>query len=130
MAAQLGTATVIKIGGVTIAKGKSAGFEQSVDMVDTTNKDSGGDREFLPANRSATLSFEGLFDESVSSTAGFDLLNDAIKAGTKVTALFGGATGKTYSYQAYISNLSRTATEGDVETFSCSIQCTGAQTEA
>jgi hypothetical protein len=58
------------------------------------------------------------------------LLNDAVKAGTKVTALFGAASGKTYSYQAYISSLSRTAPEGDVETFSCTIQCTGAQTEA
>lgn len=130
MAAQLGTATVIKIGGVTIARGKSAGFEQSADMIDVTTKDSGGDKEFLPGNRSATMSFEGLFDEAITSTAGFDLLNDAVKAGTKVTALFGGSTGKTYSYQAYISNLSRTAPEGDAETFSCTIQCTGAQTEA
>lgn len=128
--AQLGTPTVIKINTVTIAYGKSAGFEQTVDMLDATNKSSGGDREFLPGNRSATMSFEGLFDETITSTAGFDLLNDAIKAGTKVTALFGGATGKTYAYQAYISNLSRTAPEGDLETFSCTIQCTGAQTEA
>lgn len=127
---QLGTATVIKINTVTIAFGKSTGFELSADMIDTTSKNSGGDREFLPGNRSATLSFEGLFDEAITSTAGFDLLNDAIKAGTKVTALFGALNGKTYSYQAYISSLSRTAPEGDVETFSCTIQCTGAQTEA
>lgn len=127
---QLGTATVIKINTVTIAFGKSTGFELSADMIDTTSKNSGGDREFLPGNRSATLSFEGLFDEAITSTAGFDLLNDAIKAGTKVTALFGASSGKTYSYQAYISSLSRTAPEGDVETFSCTIQCTGAQTEA
>lgn len=127
---QLGTATVIKINTVTIAFGKSTGFELSADMIDTTSKNSGGDREFLPGNRSATLSFEGLFDEGITSTAGFDLLNDAVKAGTKVTALFGAASGKAYSYQAYISSLSRTAPEGDVETFSCTIQCTGAQTEA
>ena len=130
MAAQLGTPTVVKSGGVTLAKGTSAGFEQSVDMVDVTNKDSGGDREFLPANRTATITFEGLFDEAVTSTAGFDLLNDAIKAGTQLTILFGGASGKTYQYAAFCSSLSRNAPEGDVETFSATFQCTGAQTEA
>ena len=126
---KLGTATVIKIGGVTIAYGKSAGFEKTSDMIDITSKNSGGDREFLPGNRSATMSFEGLFDETISSTAGYDLLETAQNAGTLVTALFGGPTGSTYSYSAYISNLSRTAPEGDVETISCSIQCTGARTK-
>lgn len=127
---QNGTATVLKIGGVRLANGKSVGFEQSVNMIDITNKDSGGDKAFIPGDRSATISFEGLFDEQATSTAGFDLLNDAIKAGSQLTALFGGATGKTYSYAAYASSLSRTAPEGDAETFSCTLQLTGAQTEA
>lgn len=126
---KLGTATVIKINGVTIAYGKSAGFEKTSDMIDITSKNSGGDREFLPANRSATMSFEGLFDETISSTAGYDLLETAQNAGTLVTALFGGSTGSTYSYSAYISSLSRSAPEGDVETISCSIQCTGVRTK-
>lgn len=127
MAAQLGTATVLKLGGVTIAKGKSTSFSQSVDMVDVTNKGSAGNREFLPANRSATMTFEGLFDESVTTTAGFELLNLAVQNGTLLTALFGGASGETYSYGAYVSNLDRTAPEGDAETFTCTLQCTGAQ---
>jgi hypothetical protein len=126
---QLGTATVIKIGGVTIAKGKSASFEKTSDMIDVTTKDSGGDREFLPGDRSATMSFEGLFDNAISSTAGYDLLETAQNAGTLVTALFGGSTGSTYSYSAYISNISRSAPEGDAETFTCTIQCTGARTK-
>lgn len=125
----LGTATVIKLNGVTIAYGKSAGFEKTSDMIDITSKNSGGDREFLPGNRAATMSFEGLFDATISSTAGYDLLETAQNAGTQVTALFGGPTGSTYSYAAFISNLSRTAPEGDVETISCTIQCTGARTK-
>lgn len=124
---QLGTATVLKIGGVTLAKGKSVGFEQSVDMVDITNKDSGGNRQFLPANRSATITFEGLFDEAITATAGFELLNAAVQAGTQLTALFGAASGETYQYSAYVSSLSRTAPEGEVEVFSCTLQCSGAQ---
>lgn len=130
MAAQIGTATVLKIGGVTLAKGKSVSFAQSVNMVDVTNKDSAGNKEFLPGDRSATMQFEGLMDETITATAGFDLLNDAIKAGTALTALFGAGSGKTYSYSCYASSLSRSAPEGDVETFSCSLQMTGAQTEA
>jgi predicted secreted protein len=127
---QLGTATVLKINGTILAKGKSVGFEMSSNMVDITNKDSAGNKQFLPGDRSATISFEGLFDETITTTAGFSLLNAAIQNGTQLTALFGAATGKTYSYAAYVSSLSRTAPEGDVETFSCSLQCTGAQTEA
>jgi hypothetical protein len=126
---QLGTATVIKIGGVIVAYGKSAGFEKTSDMVDVTSKSSGGDRAFLPGDRSAVMSFEGLFDETISSTAGYDLLETAQNAGTLVVALFGGSTGSTYSYNAYISNLGRTAPEGDAETISCSIQCTGVRTK-
>jgi hypothetical protein len=99
-------------------------------MIDVTNKDSGGNKAFIPGDREATISFEGLFDETITSTAGFDLLNDAIQAGTQLTALFGGATGKTYSYAAYCKSLTRTAPEGDAETFSAEFQLTGAQTEA
>jgi hypothetical protein len=83
----------------------------------------------LPGDRSATMSFEGLFDNAISSTAGYDLLETAQNAGTLVTALFGGSTGSTYSYSAYISNISRSAPEGDAETFTCTIQCTGARTK-
>lgn len=126
MAAQLGTATVLKSDGVIIAKGKTLGFSQSVDMVDITNKDSGGYKQFLPADKTATFQFEGLFDETISATAGFGLLNTKLHAGTAITALFYPSTGTTYSYSAYVSNLERNAPEGDVETFSCTLQCTGA----
>jgi len=130
MAAQNGTATVLKLNSTIIARGKSNGFEQTANMIDVTNKDSAGNKAFIPGDKSATMSFEGLFDEAIGTTGGFEMLNDGIQAGTLFTALFGGATGKTYSYGAYISSLSRTAPEGDVETFSCTLQLTGAQTKA
>lgn len=128
MAANNGTATILKIGGVRLANGKSVNFDQSVTMLDVTNKDSGGNKAFIPGDREGKVSFEGLFDETISATAGFDLLNSAVQAGTALTAMFAGPV-KNYSYTAYVSGLNRVAPENAVETFTCNLQLSGAQTE-
>ena len=128
---QSGILTLVLVDNVTIAYGRSRGFSQSADMIDISSATSGQDRVFLPSMRSATISFDGLFDETISSTAGYDLLNDKMKAGTKVTVKFGTTVNgeKKYSYDAYIQSLERTAPFDGEETFSCTFQLSGAQNE-
>ncbi|MFN9112316.1 MAG: phage tail tube protein, partial [Bacteroidota bacterium] len=71
-----------------IANGRSANFDLSVDMIETTEKDSGGFKEYIAGEKGGTFQFEGVLEyESSVSTQGLsfdDLVTDAL-AGTAFT---------------------------------------------
>ena len=45
-----------------IANGRSANFDLSVDMIETTEKDSGGFKEYIAGEKGGTFQFEGVLE--------------------------------------------------------------------
>jgi len=132
MANQLGTATILRIGAITIARGTSVQLSRASNMVDVTNKDSAGNQEVLPGMRSGTMQFEGIFDETQTTGAGFSLLWGYQINGTAVTVKFGTTVvgDKIYTGSCYISNLQMSAPNLDKQTFSCTLTMTGSISES
>jgi predicted secreted protein len=116
-----------------IANATSNDFEITKDMIESTNKDSAGWKEFIVGEGGFTMSVEGLFEEDGSVGAGGlswkDVITDLL-AGTSVTIVMtSNVTGDLkLSGSAFFSNLSLSAPKNDVTTFTASIQGTGVLT--
>jgi predicted secreted protein len=117
-----------------IANGRSANFDLSVDMIETTEKDSGGFKEYIAGEKGGTFQFEGVLEyESSVSTQGLsfdDLVTDAL-AGTAFTIRWSSqSSGDQYMQSSVlISGVSGSAPNNDVATFSCTMQMTGTITK-
>jgi len=115
-----------------IANATSNDFEITKDMIETTNKDSAGAKEYIAGEYGYTMSVEGMFEEDASVGASIswkEILTDLL-AGTSVTIVMtSNVTGDIkLSGAALFSNLSLSAPKNDVTTFTASIQGTGALT--
>ena len=128
MAAQNGTAVVLKVEGTAIAKGKSNGFNLSRALIDISNKDSNGWKESLYGQGSGSFDFDGVFDEA--ATYGYEDLYAAITAKTVLTVRMTTATvgDKYYEAECMITSLNNTAPMEDAQTFSATFEITGAPT--
>ena len=122
-----GTAIVLKVDGVTIAKLKSNTFKVNRAGIDVSNKDSAGWKEQIYGQGSGGFDFEGVFAED--GNWGFKQGYLAIVNKTNVTAKWAGATGDTY-YQAtcIVTSMTETAPMEDAVTFSGTLEMTGAPT--
>jgi predicted secreted protein len=102
-------------------------------MIDVTNKDSAGAKEFIAGEYGYTLNVEGIFEEDASvSASGLsykDLLTDLL-AGTSVTVVMTtDSTGdQKLTGSAFFSSLSLSAPNNDKATFTGTLQGTGALT--
>ena len=115
-----------------IANATSNDFSITKDMIETTNKDSAGWKEFITGEAGYTMSIEGMFEEDASVGALIswkEILTDLI-AGTSVTIVMtSNVSGDIkLSGSAFFSDLNLTAPNNDVTTFTASIQGTGALT--
>lgn len=115
-----------------IANATSNDFSITKDMIETTNKDSAGAKEFIAGEYGYTMSVEGMFEEDASVGALIswkEILTDLI-AGTSVTIVMtSNVSGDIkLSGSAFFSDLNLTAPKNDVSTFTASIQGTGALT--
>ena len=115
-----------------IANATSNDFTVTKDMIETTNKDSAGAKEFIAGEYGYTMSVEGMFEEDASVGALIswkEIITDLI-AGTEVTIVMtSNVSGDLkLSGKALFSDLSLTAPKNDVTTFTASIQGTGALT--
>jgi TP901-1 family phage major tail protein len=115
-----------------IANATSNDFSITKDMIETTNKDSAGAKEYIAGEYGYTMSIEGMFEEDASVGASIswkEILTDLI-AGTSVTIVMtSNVTGDIkLSGAAFFSDLNLTAPRNDVATFTASIQGTGALT--
>lgn len=115
-----------------IANATSNDFSITKDMIETTNKDSAGAKEYIAGEYGYTMSIEGMFEEdgSVGALISWkEILTDLI-AGTSVTIVMtSNVTGDIkLSGAAFFSDLNLTAPKNDVTTFTASIQGTGALT--
>jgi len=97
-----------------IANATSNSFDITSDMIDVTNKDSAGWKEFIVGEKGYTMSVEGIFEEDGSVGAGAlswkDVITD-LTAGTSVTIVMtSNVTGDIkLSGAAFFSNLNLTA---------------------
>jgi len=115
-----------------IANATSNDFSITKDMIETTNKDSAGAKEYIAGEYGYTMSVEGMFEEDASVGALIswkEILTDLI-AGTSVTIVMtSNVSGDIkLSGSAFFSDLNLTAPRNDVATFTASIQGTGALT--
>ena len=115
-----------------IANASSNDFSITKDMIETTNKDSAGEKEYIAGEYGYTMSVEGMFEEDASVGASIswkEILTDLI-AGTSVTIVMtSNVSGDIkLSGAAFFSDLNLTAPRNDVATFTASIQGTGALT--
>jgi len=115
-----------------IANATSNDFSITKDMIETTNKDSAGAKEYIAGEYGYTMSVEGMFEEDASVGASIswkEILTDLI-AGTSVTIVMtSNVSGDIkLSGAAFFSDLNLTAPQNGVATFTASIQGTGALT--
>jgi predicted secreted protein len=115
-----------------IANATSNDFSITKDMIETTNKDSGGAKEYIAGEYGYTMSVEGMFEEDASVGAGIswkEIITDLL-AGTSVTIVMtSNVSGDLkLSGSAFFNELNLTAPQNDVATFTASIQGTGALT--
>ena len=115
-----------------IANATSNDFTITKDMIETTNKDSAGAKEFIAGEYGYTMSVEGMFEEdaSVGSLLSWKEIMTDLMAGTVVTIVMtSNVSGDLkLSGSALFSDLKLTAPHNAVSTFTASIQGTGALT--
>ena len=120
----------ITYGGVTIAKLTGWSLEVNKETVDITNLDSAGWKEFLVDLKDWSISFDGITTRT--GTGDYEeLLADMIATDTAVAVTIadtGAST--TISGSAFLTSMPLTGAVGDKQTFSGSLQGTGALTIA
>lgn len=124
-----GTLFTIFIDGVAITHSTNHSMSLSQGLRDSSSKDSGGWKDNLPAQRSWTASGEAFFAED--STTGFTDIFATINSRAAIN--FKWRTGVTgdiyYAGTAYITELSQEAPLEDNQSFSYSMEGSGAMTE-
>jgi len=123
-----GTAILLKVGGVTVAKLKSNSFKLERSLIDVSNKSSSGWKESIYGQGSGGFDFDGIFSED--GTWGFDEAYAAMVAKTELTILYTTAVSgdKTYGGTCLLTSITTTAPMEDAATFSGSLVITGAPT--
>jgi len=124
-----GGSSYTAIGGST-----SATLSVNQETIDTTNKDSGGNKSFINGARSWTIDSEAFYTQGSSDgeTIRFKTLNDALQNGTRIKVKFSTTTGQAgvvyWDGFGYITSLSVNAGVGEFSTYSVSVQGDGALT--
>ena len=115
-----------------IANATSNDFTITKDMIETTNKDSAGAKEYIAGEYGYTMSVEGMFEEdgSVGALISWKEIMTDLLAGTSVTIVMtSNVTGDLkLSGSAFFNDLKLTAPQNAVSTFTASIQGSGALT--
>lgn len=126
----LGDLIFVKIGGKKLVAQQKCELNQDMEMVETTSKDSGVAKEFVPDKYSGTISVSGLYDPDASSSTYENsmTIQTAFVGKTLCQLKFGEiANGRKYfSCNAYIQSHNIGAPMGDVSTYDITFQITGA----
>ena len=129
MAKKLGTGVALYVQGKKVANLTSNDFDISTDMIEVTNKDSAGYKEFLPGENGGTISAEcrlnttGLASNLVSlqTLLGYQLAGTAVTC--RITDFVAGEMA--LEGTAYITNTTANYPQNDVATASVSLQLSG-----
>lgn len=136
-----GSVYLLEIDGTTLPDQTEGSISISMDVIDTSHKESGGYRTLMPGQRSASISVSGLCDDDGSGGAGatlFALIDDGSADAVRddsVALVFGFAAASpatdeyTYSCNAILSSLEISAGTEDTVTYSATFEVTGAITQ-
>lgn len=114
-----------------IANGLSSDFDMSVDMIETSDKDSKF-KKYIPGEIGGTFNAEFRFlDSSAAANVGFnDLLLDAINGTILTVRLMSNVVGDMFlEADVLISNTKLNAPKNDAAGFTCTLQITGEITQ-
>lgn len=135
-----GTSLVVLVGTEVVAHATSCSLSFSVDLPETTDKQSAGWVEHLGGAKSWTLTTDGLATVDPAATASYYTTGElmaAIAARTAVTVKFTTVSGTTlvtgdliWSGSAFIESMDITADMESPVTYSVSFTGTGALTQA
>lgn len=129
MAKLNGDAYLTFVDGTAFACSESATFTASANMIEVTNKDSNKNTEFIPGDKTTTLSMNGIVD--FSSSMGAEQAWDRLDTGATVSWLFIGPSGSIqWAGTGLISDWEVTAPHNDKMTYSATIQVSGAVTKS
>lgn len=125
MAVKNGTDILLQVGGTIVNATTNHTFDMSVDMIDTTTKDSNGSKEYIAGEDDATITVEGKYDPV--ATYSYSTIFTAIKAKAAVTLTFGldQSGDKAYRMSGLMSNLSLNGPKNEAGTWTATYQKTG-----
>jgi len=125
-----GTNIKISVDGNYVARATSASMNYTNNLIETTDKDSGGDAEFIAGKREWDMSFDGLSD--YAATFGVEGFWDAISAGTALTVYFSTDTSGDLKWSGtmYADSMTMDGPLHDVASWSGTMKGTGAVTKA
>ena len=125
-----GTVLIVQLGGVQIGALMSNSFNAAADMLECTNKDSGGAKEYVAGEYGWGASIEALYDPAAGE--GFSEALGYIKAGTLLDMYWGGATaGDAYfNGNALMTSVDLSGPKNEIASYSGELQGTGVILEA
>lgn len=125
-----GTLLTIYVGGTAVAHSTSASLSLNMSTRDATTKSSSGWSDKLEGVRDWSMSGECFFAEDAAY--GYEDIFDLVNGRTTATVKYSSSvTGdKEYTGTAYFTSLERTAPTEDSETYSFSLEGTGALAKA
>lgn len=120
-----GDILVLKIDGTQVGALLSNGFNLAADMIEATNKDSAGAKEYVSGEYGWGMSYESLYDpdatEGLSEAVGY------IKAGTSLDVYWGDTTsgGTYFNGSALMASVDVSGPKNEMGSYSGEIQGTG-----
>ena len=125
---QNGTLSTAWIDGVAFTHVSEDSHSISVDLIETTNKSSGGDASFIYGKRGATFSLSGMFADDAAE--GYTSIETLIPARTPaVIRRSTGVVGDHYiEYTCLVSGLESSSSAEGEYTYSANFTATGAPT--
>ena len=130
MAVVNGTNLIITLGGTAIANAQEVSLSLNHDVIDVTTKDSAGNRELIPGQKSGSMSCSGL--QEFSGSNGIKALTATFNTGAAVALVFDqvATSGETFSANGILTSLEISGGTDDAPTYSASFELTGAITKA
>lgn len=128
MSVQKGDVVILQIGSVQLGALVNNNHNMSADMLDKSNKDTPGIKQYNAGETGWMLSLEALFDPA--ATEGFSEALGYLKVGTLLTVKHGNPSGELWQGSAMISNIQLDGPKNEISSYSIDIQGTGAVTES
>ena len=130
MANQDGTLIVLKVDGTQISGLTTQGLDMSADEIDTTTKDDGSVKKFLPGEFGGTLSAEG--KEADTAAHGYAALLALMQARTAVAFIYGGLTANDviYSGTCFVTTVNQTGPKNAERTWAATFRIAAAVVES
>jgi len=123
-----GTNFLFSFGAVTINGTTSQSLETSIDMIETTTKDSSGHKTYQAGEDGGTVTVEGKID--TTATYSITDLRTAAAAKASIVCVYGEGInttgGRLLTFNGLISGLSETGPQNAEPTWSVTVQITGA----